>query len=78
MFSLSSQGMGRTFVFMFDPLPEIPDDDVDSFVSLSEAAKGVFERLAAMGRPILQERCVRTDPARRCPVASDQSNESAS
>jgi hypothetical protein len=33
---------------MFDPLPIISDDDPDSFVSLSEAARATFERLAEL------------------------------
>jgi hypothetical protein len=33
---------------MFDPLPIISDDDPDSFVSLSEAARATFERLSGL------------------------------
>jgi hypothetical protein len=69
MFSLSSQDMGRTLVFMFDPLPEIPDDDVDSFVRLSDAARATFERLAGLQLPAGGQR---TEGECRCPDTRPQ------
>jgi hypothetical protein len=63
-------------------LPEIPDDDVDSFVSLSQAAQETFARLAGfMARdcrsvPAAESRSAELGSHGRTPSADSESRES--
>lgn len=50
--------------------PSIGNDDPDSFVSLSEAARATFQRLAELHG--LPAGGLSTDPTRRGSAASDQ------